>query len=201
MEDKRSRPFFRWLPQWATVVTIVLVLLLASGGTVAAASDSMPDEPLYQVKLAAEQVQLAMTFSDMGKARLGATLADRRVAEIMYMASKGNAHQVEMVTRRLDKALAMMAMLVSISEVESTPVELMEEAPAVAPKEARGKRDDFAKGNDRAKLKELVANYAVDHPAALRALLKTAPEKVKPALLKAISVSESGYQETLEALD
>ncbi|GAH90833.1 unnamed protein product, partial [marine sediment metagenome] len=52
--SRGSRPFFGWLPRWATVVTIVLVLLLAGGGTVAAASNSMPDSPLYPVKLATE---------------------------------------------------------------------------------------------------------------------------------------------------
>ncbi len=42
-----KRPIFGWLPRWATVVTIALVLLLAGGGgTVAAAAGSMPDEPL-----------------------------------------------------------------------------------------------------------------------------------------------------------
>ena len=201
IEAKRSRPFFRWLPQWATAVAVVLVLLLAGSGTVAAASDSMPDEPLYQVKLATEQAWLTLTFSDMGKARLGAVLADRRVAEIIYMAGKGDAHRVEVVTQRLERCLAMMAMLASAPEAEGAPRELIEEAPAAAPEETKGRGGPFVEGNDRARLRMRVAHFAVNHPAALHAALRQAPEAVKPALLRAIAVSEAGYEKALEALD
>ena len=200
IEGKSGRIFFRWLPQWAAVVTVVLVLLLAGSGTVAAASNSMPDEPLYQVKLATEQVWLTLNFSDMGKARLNAVLADRRVAEIIYLAGKGDARRVEAITRRLDKYLAMMAMLASIPEAEGAPAE-MAEVPAGAPGKAKGRGDAFGRGNDRADLKMRVAHWAVSHPAALRAALEKAPEEVKAALLRAIAVSEAGYEKALEALD
>ena len=200
VEAKRGRPFFRWLPRWATAVTAVLVLLLAGSGTVAAASDSMPDEPLYQVKLATEQVQLTLTFSDMGKARLNAVLADRRVAEIIYMAGEGDARRVEAVTRRLERCLAMMAMLASAPEADGAPMELTE-APAALPDEAKGRGGAFVEGNDRARLRMKVAHFAADHPAALRAALRQAPETVQSALLRAIAVSEAGYEKALEALD
>ncbi len=211
IEGKRGRLFFRWLPQWAAVVTVVLVLLLAGGGTVAAASNSMPDEPLYQVKLATEQVWLTLNFSDMGKARLNAVLADRRVAEIIYLAGKGDARRVEAITKRLDKYLAMMAMLVSVQEAEDALIEMAEapaaapaevaEMPAAAPGKEKGKGNAFGRGNDRADLKIRVAHWAVSHPAALRAALEKAPEEVKAALLRAIAVSEAGYEKALEALD
>ena len=42
-ESKESRSFFGWRPQWVTAVVVVLVLLMAGSGTVAAASDSLPD--------------------------------------------------------------------------------------------------------------------------------------------------------------
>ena len=200
IEGKRGRLFFRWLPQWAAVVTVALVLLLAGSGTVAAASNSMPDEPLYQVKLATEQVWLTLNFSDMGKARLNAVLADRRVAEIIYLAGKGDARRVEAITKRLDKYLAMMAMLASIPEAEGAPAE-MAEAPAAAPGKAKGRGNAFGRGNDRADLKMRVAHWAVSHPAALRAALEKAPEEVRAALLRAIAVSEAGYEKALEALD
>ncbi len=66
----RSRPFLSRFPRWATVVTIVLGVLLMGGGTIAAASYSMPDSLLYPVKLATEQAQLTLTPSDIGKAEL-----------------------------------------------------------------------------------------------------------------------------------
>ena len=34
MASQKTRSFFGWFPRWATVVTIVLVLLLAGGGTI-----------------------------------------------------------------------------------------------------------------------------------------------------------------------
>ena len=58
-ENRERRPFFfGWQPRWATAVIGLLVFLMASGGTVAAANNSMPDEPLYPVKLATETVRL-----------------------------------------------------------------------------------------------------------------------------------------------
>ncbi len=200
IEGKRGRLFFRWLPQWAAVVTVVLVLLLAGSGTVAAASNSMPDEPLYQVKLTTEQVWLTLNFSDMGKARLNAVLADRRVAEIIYLAGKGDARRVEAITKRLEKYLAMMAMLASIPEAEGAPAE-MAEAPAAAPGKAKGRGNACGRDNDRADLKMRVAHWAVSNPAALHAALEKAPEEVRAALLRAIAVSEAGYEKALEALD
>ena len=69
-------------------MAILLVVCLVGGGTVFAASGSMPDSPLYPVKLATEHVQLALTFSDIGKAEANARLADKRVQEIVYLTGK-----------------------------------------------------------------------------------------------------------------
>ncbi len=81
-------PFWGWQPRWVTALAIVLALLLAGGGTVAAAGNSMPDSPLYPMKLVSEQVQLKLTASSIGKARLYYNLADRIVAEIVYILDK-----------------------------------------------------------------------------------------------------------------
>jgi len=117
--QKRRLPFFGWQPRWATVVAIVLVLLLAGGSTVVAAGNSMPDNPLYQVKLTTEQVQLALTPSALGKAELYAKLADKRVAEIIYIANKGKPEQVERVTQRLNSYLARVAVLAMVEKKEA----------------------------------------------------------------------------------
>jgi len=199
----RSRPFFGWLPRWATVVTIVLILLLAGGGTVAAAAGSMPDSPLYPVKLATEQVRLMLTPSQIGKARLCARLADRRVEEIIYMAKKGDAHQVELITQRLDKRLAMLAVLASALEVEETTEEasMLMATPATPVDEAGAEKSVPAQANNRAKLRSTVAAYAARHSAKLRLILEIVPASAKAALLQAIAVSEADYEKALEALD
>jgi len=192
MEPKKSRPFFGWQRRWVTAVTIVLVLLLAGGGTVAAASNSMPDGTLYPVKLATEQVWLALTPSSLGKAKVLTKLADRRVREIIYMANKGNAQQIDVITQRLNKHLVMLVGLTSA----------LKALQVLAPSEgAEADGDVFVETNSQAKLRILIARYAINHPAALRNALEKSPESVKPALRRAIAVSVAGYEEALMALD
>jgi len=177
---------------------IIGIVLVAGGGTAAAASNSMPDSPLYPVKLATEQVRLTLTPSDMGKARLCAMLADRRVAEIIYMASKGNAQQVEVIAQRLDKRLTMLAILVSAQKAGAPRVL----APTPAPSEEAWTEEDVdAQGKGRAELRIIVVDCACNHPAALRAALGKAPESAKPALRRAITISVVGYERALAALD
>ena len=204
MEAKRARPFLSWQPRWAIAVTIVLVLLLVGGGTVAAASNSMPDNPLYQVKLTTEQVRLALTPSDIGKAQLFAELADKRVAEIIYLANRNKTGQIESATKRLDAYLTKVAILTAVQKEEASvflaPAPAAE-APPGPPEHARGTKEPPAQANRRAQLRVVVAHYAVNHPEALRAVLETAPESVKPALLQAIIVSEAGYEKALKTLD
>jgi hypothetical protein len=206
----KSRPFFfGWLPRWATALAIVLVVLLAGGGTVAAASNSMPDSILYPVKLATEKVQLAFTISPLGKAQLCADLADKRVAEIIYMAEKGDAEQVEAVTRRLEARLATLAELASELEGEEGTDMFMitseggsEAAPEVppvtmVPEEGGGHKQ----AQDRSGFKLTVADAATNNQAVMRAMLDSVPESVREALREAIAVSENGYAKVLEALE
>ncbi len=217
----KSRTSWGWFPRWATVLAIVLVLVLGGGGTVFAADSSMPDSPLYSVKLATEQVRLTLTPSQMGKARLCAELVDRRVGEIAYMANKGDVQQVEMLTRRLDDKLDLLVVLVGGEEAASAPGMLMapppEEAaaptvppttedaalpPALAPSPDKGwGGGDSARNGNRAQLKNTLASDAASNRAVLRAVLDEAPESAKGALRRALAVSEDGYEEALEALE
>ena len=250
MEQKRERRgFFGWQPRWATVMITVLVLLVASSGTVAAASNSMPDEPLYQVKLATEAVRLKLTPSVLGKAELYASLADKRIAEIVSMAEKGKPEQVDRVAERLNGHLIAMASLPlpdgrqqqqeeaavfkapapqpqlapegePAPSVESEPKErgkgkgavrapappkITQEAPT-SPGQAKGgdrngEDDVEVKTGKRAQVREILVSRAVDHSAALRAVLDKVPESAEPALRRAIEVSDAGYKRALESLD
>jgi hypothetical protein len=111
MESKGRPDFFSVLkPSLATIITVVVVLL-AGGSTVAVASNSLPGEPLYQVKLATEAVRLTLTPTAMGKAELYVKLADNRVAEIIEMVDKGKTKQVENTTQRLNEELIAVANL------------------------------------------------------------------------------------------
>jgi hypothetical protein len=203
---KKRLPLFSLKRRWAMALMVVSILLLAGGGVAMAASNSMPDSPLYPVKLATEQVQLTLTPSDMGKARLCAKLTDRRVAEIIHMACKGDVKQTDLATERLDKRLAMLAVLVS-AEGEGAPKAMMalppapSPAPPAPPEEAQVAGGVQAEANGRAELKRMVAYYAANGRLALNTGLGKAPESAKPALRRAIAVSEAGYEEILAALD
>jgi len=229
MAAGKSRTSWGWFPRWATVLAIVLVLVLGGGGTVFAADGSMPDSPLYSVKLATEQVRLTLTPSQMGKARLCAELADRRVTEIAYMANKGDVQQVELITERLDEKLDLLVVLIegrggvslpgilpaapppeeaaappAPTTTPPPPTEEAQPAPPVAitgPGKGWGGRDADDQNSNQAQLRNTLASDAASNRAVLRAALDEMPESVKPALRRALAVSEDGYEEALEALE
>lgn len=258
-ESRRARAFM-WRPVWVTFSAVLLTLVVAGGGTVAAATVSMPDEPLYPVKLATEQVHLKLTFSPIKKAALHARLAKIRIAEIVTMAAENKPAQVEKVAQELninlDRVAALTApqakesadMMISGSSgltapratamppaatntpgsvpaptmaptqpattapttepnvTSSNETETLSPAPEPATKWSvnEGYAEDTRLSSTaldaRAALKAVILRDAIKNPAKLRALLKTVPESARPALLRAIIISEVGYEKALEAL-
>jgi hypothetical protein len=94
--------FFDWMPQWASMGIIAVLTVIFCGGCVfAASSDSVPGNILYPVKLAFEDIQLAFTFSDTGKADLHAELASRRVTEMERMSPDIDSESIEALTSDL----------------------------------------------------------------------------------------------------
>ncbi len=210
---------FAW-PVWATVVAIVLALLLSGGGTVAMAANSMPDEPLYSVKLATEQVRLAFTLSDIGKADLNARFADHRVAEITAIANRADPEDLDKATELLNEHLEKVAVLAEtwVGEEEANmlraptlapgPAQIAPTAPEPAPAPAAPPTPEegqkYMEGpvdGELAKLRMEVEKNAIRHTAMLREMLETAPESTKPALRRALAIAETRYQQALEAVD
>jgi len=203
MTAKKSRRFFIWQPRWATaVITTITAFVLVGSGTVATASNSMPDQRLYPVKLATERARLALTPSALGKAELYLRLTDKRIAEVVYMANKGKPAPVEQVAQRLNTHLAMMARLTALKGKE--PATMMAPMPGpraeMGPPE-RAKKAEAAKLDKRAKLKIMVMRKALTHPEVLRAALLKVPESVKPALRRALAATDEGYEKALRALE
>ncbi len=98
--------FFDWMPQWVSMGIIAVLTVVFCGGCVfAASSGSVPGDILYPVKLAFEDIQLAFTFSDTGKADLHAELASRRVTEMERMAPEIDSQSVEVLTSDLKEHL------------------------------------------------------------------------------------------------
>jgi hypothetical protein len=200
---------------------------MASGGLVVAAGTSMPDSPLYSVKLAVEQMQINLTFSDLGKANLYASFADRRVSEIMHMAQKGDASQVVAGTNLLGDQLAMIANLTTDADktwqdnrgiiedgqsalesdesLTKTPgLALQPPAPVLTLPPALSTdavfHDSMAEEGETSELLSLLLQDGVKNSAALRDFLTIVPESVQSALLETIAVLEAGYSNAISAI-
>ncbi len=86
-------------PAWtAPVARLAAGFALAAmllGGTMVASASSLPEEPLYPVKLAMENVQLALTSSPQQRSELEIQLAGRRLQEVESAAQQGKLQAVQ----------------------------------------------------------------------------------------------------------
>lgn len=212
MTERKNRPAFGLFPRLSTVLATFAVVLITGGSTVIAAGYSMPDDPLYQVKLTTEQMQLMLTPSDIDKANLCADFSDRRVEEIIYMANKGDAQQVELVTAHLDDNLDLLANLATATKGGTDDRALLTLAPppsATTQETEEAPADDAVNGSDskgeewteESELEETVKNGAESATDALRLALDEVPDSAKPALRQSIAVSVAGYNKAINALE
>ncbi|UCD97445.1 MAG: hypothetical protein JSV42_10735 [Chloroflexota bacterium] len=77
----------------ANLALLMALLLASAGGTVAAAAGSLPDSPLYQVKLAIEQVQVDFIDDPEQIAAKHLELAQNRLQEMLLLAKQGSPVQ------------------------------------------------------------------------------------------------------------
>ena len=90
-QRRATRKQTRWLARPAARLALAVALsgALLVGGIVAASAQSLPGEPLYQVKRGVETVQLAVTLDPAANARLRLQLAGRRVTEAEQLTTQG----------------------------------------------------------------------------------------------------------------
>ena len=79
----------RWRPVLAAALSLVLLVLVA--GTGVASSGSLPGDTLYPVKRASEQVRLAFTLHDQGRAHYMERLIEIRRQEVNALLGLGRA--------------------------------------------------------------------------------------------------------------
>ncbi|MDO8491698.1 MAG: DUF5667 domain-containing protein [Dehalococcoidia bacterium] len=158
-----------WWRAWAMAVAAMLAVAVLGSGTVAASDGSTPDQPLYPVKMAKEQVQLFLTRPPLARARLNGALAEARLREIEAMAVKGNLEQVSKLTDKLDHHLADM--------------------------EDQGKLSD----EEASALRDILETRAIKHLVGLKSLEQRAPPAVRPILDKALRLSEARFEKALRS--
>ncbi|MEK7809163.1 MAG: DUF5667 domain-containing protein [Chloroflexota bacterium] len=92
MRTRKQRAFrfpqFHSFPRIAVALSIVIALILATSGTVAASANSLPGEPLYALKRLGEQTELFFAPADQ-QATIHVAHAEKRLSEIEKLAAKG----------------------------------------------------------------------------------------------------------------
>jgi len=172
-----------WRRKWALAMTAILGFLLIGVGTVAASAYALPDEPLYPVKLAEEQVRLTLAFSDMDKAKLHIQFAERRAVEIAGMACQGKGDKISVLTAQLANHLGQVYKAEKLYEI----TEKGTKAPAAASAPPEAVED----------LKMMLSNSREKSLYVLENALGKTPQATKPGLQQAIEDIRKDYDETL----
>ena len=120
--ESRGNPL--WLPprrqlfggamRLATALAVIAILFGAVVGTTQAAAGSLPGQPLYGVKLATEQIRLALTSQPASRAAVQQSLAEERLDEIVALLGRRQAVGSSVsnrATRQLEQALEASAQL------------------------------------------------------------------------------------------
>jgi hypothetical protein len=102
-------PSFGWAAPVARVAAALVILSMAMGSTIVASANSLPDEPLYPVKLTLENAQLALASTDEARADLELRFASKRVAEVQSAAEQGKhgavAHGLALYQQTVEDAV------------------------------------------------------------------------------------------------
>jgi hypothetical protein len=104
---------------WSVAVAAVLIIVLTGTSTAIASSNALPDEPLYPVKLATEDVRLAFAVSDTQKAQVHTQLAETRAVEVETMADQGKTEQAAITAARLAKQIELANSAIARVEIKS----------------------------------------------------------------------------------
>lgn len=181
----------------AITIASLLVFIIATTGTVAASSDAMPDDPLYGVKLAVEQVQIALAPDEMNKAEIYARLAEKRAIEIATMADKGKTDKLIATTAIMNYQLEQLEQNLAKYETGSTV------APATA-KWSTISDNNSAKTSDKT---ESTTNATISNKNPISqgtqrdiASINKAKELINTSTTKSITILESAMNKAPESI-
>jgi len=131
----------------------------------------LPDSPFYGLKIALENLRLALTFDEEYKVKLHLHYAERRLAEAQAMEQRGKPEFVESVMVRYQY---------HISETEKGVEKLMEK--------------------NNTEIIELVSNRTQHHTQVLITLREKLPEEAQHGIDIALNASQHGHNQSISAL-
>ena len=92
----RAKPSFLRFPRLALVVlAFVLIVFLSWRGLLVASAKSLPGDPLYHVKRAAENVSMRVVPNNEAKLNIQAEINERRVGEVITLLKLGRVEPVQ----------------------------------------------------------------------------------------------------------
>lgn len=192
-----------WHRGWVTVASVVLALFAVVGTTAFAASGSMPDQPLYQVKLATEQIETAVTASPLGRAKLEARLADKRIEELSYVIDRNRPDSAEELSKRLYSHYSRIEHLVegemeSVSTGDNPSLNGEGARPKTKPKKVL--RGDGDKMRQLTELRKMLKDNNPRHEEVIRNWELRAQGAVRPEVGWALEHSLKGHQQAITAV-
>lgn len=164
-----SRPWLR--PAFA----FAAVLLVVAAGTGAAAAASLPGDPAFVLKRAAEEVRLAFAFDDAAKVEVLTAHAESRLAELSRAASR--ADRAPTASSEYAEAVARLAAAVERLRGAPLPPGDRPQDPSIE----QGKREGALEVADAAREK---------HRAVLESLQPQLPEPAREAVERALQQGE-----------
>jgi AraC-like DNA-binding protein len=133
----------------AVLLAVIAGTAVLGAGAVWAAEGSLPGDLLYPVKLAAEDVRLALTSAPADQVDLALRFVERRTEEVRALSEAGRQVPDETTARmeaHIEHALTqtawasdeeMSSLLTSIAERTRAQAQLLEQVQATAPQQAR----------------------------------------------------------------
>ena len=185
-------------------MTAILGFLLIGVGTLAASARALPDDALYPVKLAAEQVRVTLAFSDVDEAKLHLQFAERRADEMTEMARQGKSDKISMLIEQIANHLDKMYVMEETVKVEEKGPRVQEVRPrALAPPSPvpSDEAEAYGVGKDVEELKAVLSQSRAESLAALRNALDNAPEEVKLVLKRAMDNITDNYDRTISIIE
>ena len=159
----------------STLVALIVVVVMLFGGvsaTAYASQSALPGDALYPVKTSLELTQISLANDAYLRAQLHLEFAQRRMNDITELLLQGRNSDVVFASSEFEVYIQ--------KAMETTQIILV---------------SDPERG---AELSRLVSQALLDYAVALKSVLVNAPEVVKPAVEKALLVSQDGAGDEIE---